>query len=151
MRSYLVVVSSLLLSACGSNDVSNTTGNGQGNSAATDLPRPGLYQVTETSQIIGDSTGIPGEPQTRQVCYSEHPENAFLSTTGMNCTGEDVRIRDGTIDVTMRCTTPGTDVQNSPFELRGSYDKDSAEATGDVIVQQGMIRLTTKLERIGDC
>jgi len=151
MRLYLMVAGTLFLSACGSGDVSNTAGNAQAAAAASDLPRPGLYRVTETSQVVGDTGAVPGPPETHQTCYSEHPEKAFLSLTGMNCTGEDVSMRHGTIDVTMHCTTPGTAVQDSPYELRGSYDKNSAEGTADVILQQGMVRLTTKLERIGDC
>ena len=139
----------LLVSACGIE--SETTDNNQASVAASDLPRPGLYQVTTASQITGAALGIAGDTQTLQRCYAALSERTLLEATGVNCTPENVRLEDGLINASMRCTAPGTALQDVSRDVRGTYDADSAEVTSDLVLPDGMIRQTTSLERIGDC
>lgn len=94
---------------------------------------------------------MAGPLQSYQSCLPEQTEDTLLTTSGMHCSPEQVRISNGSISATMRCTTPGTAVQDAALDYRGNYDADGAELTGDVVLPQGMIRLTRKLERIGDC
>jgi hypothetical protein len=145
---------SLFLSACSTGETSteNSTENGE-ESAAAALPRAGLYKVTDTSEIIG-STSVPTAavaPQTSEICQPDQSEEDLLVAIGMNCTNEQVRIEDGEISAKLICTAPGTDIRDATLDIRGSYDANGADTTGDLIFPQGMIRLTRKMERVGDC
>jgi hypothetical protein len=151
MRFSIVVAGILLASACGQNDPSNDTYNGAESASRIELPRAGRYKITEISEVVGATGGIAGDPQTHEACLPDQSEGDLLVASGMNCTPEQLKVKDGEVSATMRCNTPGTAIQDARLEYQGSYSAEGAELTGDVVTPQGMIRLTRELERLGDC
>ena len=141
----------LMASACQPAGPSEPIENGAQGDTAAELPRAGKYRVTKVSEIFGVSAGVPGKTESFEACLPQQSEDSLLETTGMNCTPEQVEVADGKISAALMCTAPGTDVQDARLDYRGSYDADGAELTGDVVLPHEMIRLTKKLERIGDC
>jgi hypothetical protein len=150
VRKFVVVMLGVMLTGCGAETGSNSIGNDEV-AKGDSRPQPGRYKFTEISEITRAEAGFPGAPQTGEICYSDPIEESLLVTSGMSCTRDEVSIEKGHIDATMTCTAPGTAVQDARLEIRGSYDASEAEVTGDVVLPQGMIRLTKKVERIGDC
>ena len=151
MRSILMLTGTLLISACGPDGSSNSVNNAASSAPAIQLPRAGRYKITEMSELTGATPGVPGQPMVNEACLPDQTESDLLTTSGMNCTPEQVRVQDGEVSATMRCSAPGTDVQDARLDFRGSYSAKGADVTGDVVMPQGMIRETRTLERIGDC
>lgn len=153
MKSALLLVGLLLVCACGKNDgpsdpaaprTSNET-------PESDLPRPGLYAVHMTPEIIGNAPPVPIPQESQQACYTplrmERPD-AFFLADAQSCRREEYRVGNGEVFARMSCDVDGVPV---PFELRGSYDRDRAELVGDMIYADGVARTTRRLTRVGDC
>ncbi len=151
MRFILVLAGALLMSACGPDGSANAVDNGAKGAPPIQLPLAGRYKITEISELTGATPGVPGQPSVTEACLPDQTERDLLTTSGMNCTPEQVRLRDGELSAIMLCTAPGTDVQDARLDYRGSYSANGAEVTGDVVMPQGMIRQTRTLERLGDC
>lgn len=151
MRFIVGLAGALLVSACAPDGSSDPTGNGAEEAKSVQLPRAGRYRITEISEIFGTTPGVAGNPASFEACLPDQSEEDLISPGGMHCTAEQVQVQDGDASATLSCSAPGTDVQDVRVEYRGSYSADGAELTGDVVLPDGMMRLSRKLERIGDC
>jgi hypothetical protein len=115
---------------------------------------PGKYQIDYVREVM-----VPGElsepaRETATQCLAPidaaQLETVLLPGLG-DCTDRETHIADGEVSAKMRCRfdeAPGSDLG---FEVRGTYDEDSAELTGDATLPEGTLRETRTFRRLGDC
>jgi hypothetical protein len=152
MRILCVSAALLLVTAC--DGTTPAVGNNAAEAAQQTMLQPGKYQIDFVREVM--MPGSPSEPQ-REVemeCLTktdvEHPETMLLPGTG-ECTDREVRIADGEISAKMRCRMAEADAADVGFEVRGTYDEDSAELTADATLPAGTLRETRTFKRLGEC
>jgi len=146
------VVAALVLPACGNQP--GETANNSSASADEITLKPGKYQVEFVREVM-----VPAEPsepmrQTDQVCLSaddvKHPEVTLLPGLE-DCTQKDIKIGKGEVSAKMICNIPAVDASGVGFEVRGTYDSEGADLTGDATLPEGTLRETRTFRRQGDC
>lgn len=146
------VLTMLLLAGC-NNQVTGS------NNIAAEAPdevqmKPGQYQVDFVREVMVPSQ--PSEPmhQTDSVCLSaddvKHLEVALLPGLE-DCTQKGIKIGKGEVSAKMICDIPSADASGVGFEVRGTYDQDGADLTGDATLPEGTMRETRTFRRQGDC
>lgn len=115
---------------------------------------PGKYQIDFVREVM--APGYPAEPE-REVttqCYSEgevaNLEQVLVPMTRA-CRDREIKIADGDVSAKMRCSAPEAGVDDAGFEIRGHYDEEGAEMTGDATLPDGTLRETRTFKRLGDC
>ena len=127
-----------------------------GNVLASDLPTPGLYEVTMEME---SDMPMPVGPQTLTECYTqqafEQDPRAFLGAqdgSGDNCQIADYSMADGEMFMDMLCDTAAGQMT---MVSRGTYDATSFSFRSEMqIMAQGTtmkMTATNQGTRVGDC
>jgi len=155
MNRAFVLALTVLLAGCGSRSGPAEPDNkAEATGQSSNLPRPGLYEATMIPEVIGNAPPVTIPQETKRACFTAsamtQPDIFFLADT-FSCNRDEVRIADGEVTARLRCNAPDWEVQDVPFELHGTYNRDGAELTGDLSFPDGTLRTTRILKRIGDC
>jgi hypothetical protein len=157
--STLALTAALALAGCGG-DTENKT-----KAASAQSIVAGQYEVTaEVAEFRQTDQGTPkinapvGTRTTRNVCVP--PGGAIMpdlfADEGMSCqVGSSDYVRNGTINLTLRCTRPGTE-GNINYVLSGTFDANGYQADRELtslFVGEGDVFVYTRVQgrRTGDC
>lgn len=152
MRSVRIIGVLLLVSGCDGislNQTANETASG-----GEGLLKPGKYQIDYVREVMVPS--VPSEParEVTQQCFTaedvKHAEVILMPGTEQ-CRDREAHVGNGEVSARMRCPFPEAGESDVGFEIRGSYDEDSAELTGDATLPEGTARETRTFKRLGDC
>lgn len=144
--------SALLMTACDNQNAATANNTAAAEDEVT--MKPGEYQVEFTREVM--EPGAPNEPvhETDSVCLSaedvKHPEVTLLPGLE-DCTQKDIKVGKGEVSAKMTCDVPALQASGAGFEVRGHYDSDSADLTGDATFPEGTLRETRTFRRRGDC
>lgn len=151
-RKAACVAALLILSACG-----NQPGTGADNAAADAgevSMRPGKYEIDFVREAM--VPGQPSEPthENDTQCFSaddlRHPEGLFVPASE-GCTQEEAKASKGQFSARLTCRLPEYSPSDFVFEVNGSYDRESADLTGEANVAGATLRETRTFRRQGDC
>jgi hypothetical protein len=130
----------------------------QGNNAAEAgkqlMLEPGKYRIDFVREVMipGESSEPMRDAATECLAPTDPAQLEAILLPGLgDCTGREVHIADGDVSAKMQCRfdeAPGSDLG---FEVRGTYDEDSADLTGDATLPEGTLRETRTFTRLGDC
>jgi hypothetical protein len=159
MKRVIYLAPLLALAACGGEAENKTK------AASAQAIVPGQYEVTaEVREFRQTDQGTPrinapvGTRTTRSVCVPAGgaivPD--LFADEGMNCqVGSSDYVRGGTINLTLRCTRPGTE-GNINYALSGTFDAESFQADRELtslFVGEGDVMIYTRVQgrRTGEC
>jgi len=155
----ITLVPVLALAACGGEAENNTK------AAAAQSIVPGQYEVTaEVAEFRQTDQGTPrinapvGTRTTRSMCVP--PGGAIVpdlfADEGMSCqVGSSDYVRNGTINLTLRCTRPGTE-GNINYVLSGTFDSEGFQGDRELtslFVGEGDVFIYSRVQgrRTGEC
>lgn len=154
----LLAVPLLMIAACGGTE----TKENQTKSKATSLA-PGQYEVsTEVTAFESLDEGTPaidtpvGTRTTEMVCVGEGQlPTEMLTGPGFDCRYDNYYMRNGRMNVTMRCTREGLSGA-TPMTVEGSFEAESFDYVRDmrtVLAGEGDVHVAARAtgRRIGDC
>ena len=123
---------------------------------ALDLPAPGHYEVTTTTQF---SDGLmPDTTVTTQNCMTQEdldrdPAAVFAGLPeGRSCDVSDFLMEGGVISMQINCAAADGDMT---MTVNGSYQNETYQMTSDVVISVGeqsvTMHSTIDGKRVGDC
>ncbi len=142
----------LALGACG--EVRSEAGGNNAAASKAVTPRPGKYRVEFVREIM--APGTPSQPMldVETQCFSAEDmkdlESIFVPVTG-RCRDRQAEIGEGEVSARMLCDFPEAGIMDVGFDVRGTYDEESADLTGDATLPEGTLRETRTFRREGDC
>ena len=158
MRHALIAtIAVLALADCNKSNVEERNANAA-NSAVPDdlagLPRPGTYESTLTSEIIGGDT--PNAPETHSSTDKFSADDfrsgewAAFALAGDQCHDDHLTIAHGDISGGMRCDIAEAELLDQPFDVQGHYTSDGWDITIDATAETRTWRRTARFRRLGD-
>lgn len=153
-----VFISFVLLAACGG-------GEAEENKAAPKAARIAAGQWELASEVTALTSLDQGSPKidtpvgtraTETVCVGAgRPPPAFFSGEEYRCASDNYYVRNGRMNVTLRCTREGLS-GNIAIMADGRFDEESVEYDRDVttaLASDGDVRIVTHItgRRLGEC